>query len=179
MLKFCFFLFATMIFIGCETVPPLEFTPRDIEVSKTNVNAGIRRISVSIASESERVGRTDVGFGGNIYEISFKDTLEDALDEALIRSTIFNDSSSRTLLLAVKVLQFETPPAGITFDTNATIRYDFISTQTGETIFSKTIKSFGNVSPEYAFLGATRYTEARNIAIRNNISKLLQSIEPF
>ena len=159
---------------GCATQPPtLDFIPSDITPSPNKVNAEVKTIVVSIAKEKERLGETQVGLFGNIYEQSFKTSLKEALDESIARSAIFGDLANKKLLLSAKVMKFQTPSFGINFATESIIRYELVDRSNGEQVFLRDITTSGSVSGDYAFLGATRYTEARNISIRENIKQFI------
>ncbi len=161
---------------GCTQVPPMDFAPADVLPTGHKVDLGIKDISIAFGKKEERLGNIEVGFGGNQYESSFKQSFEDALQEALIKSAIFNDLAENRALLVAKVLELDSPEMGISFETDFTVRYQLLSTSTGELLFTRDIASVGSVSADYAFLGAARYTEARNVAVRENIMLFLDSL---
>ena len=164
---------------GCTSVPPLNFTPKDVLPTGTKIDRGVKDISISFGKEDELKGEIHVGFAGNVYEDSFKKTFEDALQESLIKSAIFNDLARKKILLVAKVLQFETPAFGIRFETDFIVEYQLLDTSTGKLLFTRNIQSKGEVPGDYAFMGLTRATEARNIAVRNNIILFLDSLAEF
>lgn len=159
-----------------ESVPPLDFTPSDVLPTGKKVNAGVKDISISFAKPQERVGSIQVGFGGNQYESSFKSTFEDSLQEALIKSAIFNDYAKRKVLIVAKVMQLETPTVGLAFTTQMVVRYSLLDTSSGKLLFTRDIKTSGTVEMEYAFLGATRFSESRNRAVRASIEDFISSL---
>lgn len=163
---------------GCATqVPTLNFTPANIFPNEKKVDAELKGITISIAQEEERLGETQVGFFGNIYEQSFRTALKTALEEAIARSAAFNDLSNRKVSLMAKVMKFQSPSAGINFDTDMIIRYELIDRSTGQLVFFRDVSSHGSVPGDYAFLGATRYTEARNRCVRDNVRQLIDTFE--
>lgn len=163
---------------GCATqAPTLNFTPNDAPPVKNKVHAELKSITVSIAKEEEKLGDTQVGFFGNQYEQSFRTTFKDALEEAIVKSAVFNDLSDQKVSLTAKVMKFQTPSAGVTFETAMIVRYELIDRRTGQLVFRKDIESSGSVSFDYAFNGAIRSAEARNISVRNNISNFITSLE--
>lgn len=162
---------------GCASAPPISFLPDNIPPSKTKLNAEIRSISVSIAQENESFGECQVGFFGNQYEQSFKTAFKEALEEAIVRSTLFKDNSELKAALMAKVMKFESPMAGINFDTEAIIRYELLDRASGETLFFKDVVSNGSVDFNHAFVGAIRFAEARNRAMQSNIKNLLTEFE--
>lgn len=163
---------------GCATqAPPLNFTPVDVLPAKNKVEAELKTLTVSIAKEEERLGETQVGFFGNQYEASFKQTLKDAIEEALTKSAVFNDLATKKVSLTAKVMQFQSPSAGVSFETKAIIRYEIFDRKDGKLIFRRDIASTGSVPGDYAFMGAIRYTEARNRAMRENVTQFINSLE--
>ena len=78
-----------------------------------------------------------------------------------------------------KVLKLETPTMGINFDTDFVVRYQLLDTSTGKLVFTRDINTQGSVPGDYAFLGAARYTEARNVAVRENIMMFIDSLAEY
>ncbi|CAM8651505.1 hypothetical protein MCEMSEM18_00317 [Comamonadaceae bacterium] len=165
---------------GCATqAPTLDFVPKDVIATGKKIDFELKTISVSIAKEDERQGETQVGLFGNQYESSFKQSFKDAIEEALSKSAIFNDLSTRKLSLSAKVLRFESPSMGINFDTQCTVRYQLLDRSTGKLLFTRDVKSVGTVPFDYAFIGMIRLAEARNRAVRQNVEQLVQSLSEF
>jgi hypothetical protein len=163
---------------GCATqAPTLNFVPQDVLPAKNKVNAELKSITISIAKEEERLGETQVGFMGNQYEASFRTSFKEAIEEAILKSAIFNDLAENKVSLTVKIMKFQTPGAGINFDTSMIVRYEVYNRKDGKLIFRRDIESAGSVAGDYAFMGAIRYTEARNVAGRNNIISLMSALE--
>jgi hypothetical protein len=172
-------LLTVSLFVGCAQVPPLDFAPNDVLPTGSKIDRQVKDISIAFGKDDERKGYIEVGFGGNQYEASFKSAFEDALQEAIIKSAVFNDLAERKVLVIAKVLKLETPTMGINFPTDFIVRYQLLDTSSGELIFTRDIESSGEVEAGYAFLGAARYTEARNIAVRENILSFLGSLGEF
>lgn len=171
-------IFSIAVLSGCATqAPTLNFTPTDVLPAKNRVQAELKSITVSVAKEEERLGQTQVGFFGNQYEASFKQSLKDALEEALTKSAVFNDLSNKKVSLTAKVMQFESPNGGVNFETKAIIRYEIFDRKDGKLIFRRDVSSTGSVPFDYAFMGAIRYTEARNRAMRENVTQFIGSLE--
>lgn len=165
---------------GCATqAPTLNFVPKDVISTGSKINFELKTISVSIAQENERVGETQVGLFGNQYESSFKQAFKDAIEEALAKSAIFNDLSDRKTSLTAKVLQFETPGMSVSFETKMVVRFQLLDRSSGKLIFTRDISSVGVVPFDYSFMGAIRYTEARNRAARDNVNQFLSSLGEF
>lgn len=162
---------------GCATqAPTLDFVPKDVLPMGTKIDFELKSTSVSIAQDGERVGPTQVGLFGNQYESTFKQAFKDALDEALAKSAIFNDLSQRKLTLSAKILQFETPSVSTVFETKMVVRYQLLDRSNGKLVFTRDIASVGSVPFDYAFMGAIRYTEARNRSGRENVQQFINSL---
>jgi hypothetical protein len=165
---------------GCAIqTPTLNFTPEDILPTGGKINAELKTINVSVAKDDERLGDTQVGFGGNSYEQSFRQSLKEALEESIAKSAVFNDLSTNKLSLTAKVMKFQTSPVGINFDTDLIIRYQLLDRATGKLMFTRDIASTGRVPGDYAFMGSTRHAEARNVAVRENIKQFIGSLGEF
>lgn len=172
-------LFIAALLGGCAQAPTLDFVPRDITPTGAKIDYELRSISVSIAQDNERVGETQVGLFGNQYESTFKQAFKDALEEAVAKSAIFNDLSSKKLALSAKVLQFETPGFGVSFETKMVVRYQLLDRSNGRLVFTRDVSSLGQVPFNYAFFGAIRATEARNVSARENINQFIGSLGEF
>jgi len=172
---------------GCATqAPTLNFVPEDVLPIKNKVAAELKTITVSIAKEDERLGETQVGFFGNQYEVAFKSSFKEALEEALAKSAAFNDLADRKVSLTAKVIKvsltakvikFESPSGGINFDTDLIVRYELFDRASGQLVYRRDIASQGSVPFDYAFMGAIRFTEARNRAVRQNVLNFISSLE--
>ena len=176
-----FFLAAlAMVMAGCATqAPTLDFVPRDVLPIGKKIDSELKTISVSVAKEDERLGETQVGLFGNQYETSFRQSFKDSLEEVIGKAAIFNDLSNRKLGLSAKVMQFETPGFSVGFDTTFIVRYQLLDRATGNLVFTRDIRTNGSVPFDHAFLGAIRYTEARNRAVRSNIEQFVASLAEF
>ena len=164
---------------ACASVPPLNFTPNDddIQIKKARtINAEVKTITVSSAKSNEQIGKIQVGFGGNQYESSLKETLKSSLEESLIKSKLFKDDSENKLSLLVKIMKLESPDGGLNFKTYTTIRYKLIERKNGHTVYDKLITSTGEIPFNYSVLGIARFHEARNISMRNNIKNFINDI---
>ena len=169
----------SIILTACASVPPLNFTPNDddIKIKKSRtINAELKTITVSSAKPSEQIGQIQVGFGGNQYESSLKETLKSSLEESLLKSQIFNDDSDNKLSLLAKVMKLESPDGGLNFKTYTTIRYQLIERKNGHIVYDKLITSTGEIPFNYSVLGIARFHEARNISMRNNIKNFINDL---
>lgn len=174
-----FALFTCLTLSGCVSLPPLNFSARDIQFSADKIDGDLRNVSVSLASEKEKTGDLEVGLLGNVYEQSFRSTFKDSLEEALHASGVFNPSSNIKVSVFAKVLKFDSPPMGITFTTDMDVLYKVQNLNDGSTIYEKMISSVGEREASFAFTGATRYTEARNRTVQNNIKNFIVDLQEF
>jgi hypothetical protein len=178
--RFAFIAAITLIMAGCATqAPTLDFVPKDVLPTGQKIDYELKSISVSVAKEDERVGETQVGLFGNQYEVSFRQSFKDSLEEAITKAAIFNDLSNKKLSLSAKVMQFETPGFSASFETSFVVRYQLLDRSSGKLVFTRDIRSNGIVTFDYSFLGAIRYTEARNRAVRANIEQFIASLGEF
>ena len=170
----------TFFMAGCATqAPTLDFVPKDVLPTGKKIDYELKNITVSVAKEDERKGETQVGLLGNQYENSFRQSFKDAIEEAISKSAIFNDNSQRKLTLTAKVLQFETPSVSISFETKFMVRYQLLDRSTGKLVFTRDISSMGSVTFDHAFMGAIRYTEARNRSVQSNVEQFIASLGEF
>ena len=164
-------LFTCLTLSGCVSLPPLNFSARDIQFSANKIDGDLRNVSVSLASEKEKTGDLEVGL--------FRSTFKDSLEEALHASGVFNPSSNIKVSVFAKVLKFDSPPMGITFTTEMDVLYKVQNLNDGSTIYEKMISSVGECEASFAFTGATRYTEARNRTVQNNIKSFIVDLQEF
>lgn len=165
---------------GCMAIPPLNFTPPDGSVvieKEQRIDAELKTITVSAAKANEQLGDIQVGFAGNVYEGSLKDTFKASLEEAILKSALFRDDASKKVGLIAKFMKLDTPGMSINFKTHVIVRYQIIDRSTSDIIYDKNIESVGEVPFDHAFMGAVRHSEARNRAMQNNIAKFLNDLK--
>lgn len=54
------------------------------------------------------------------------------MQEALIKSAVFDDYARNKVLIVAKVMQLETPSSGVNFNTDMIVKYDLLDTNTGK-----------------------------------------------
>lgn len=177
-------IFIVALLSGCATpgpthAPTLDFAPKDVLPIGKKIEYEVKTITVSVAKEEERLGQTQIGVFGNQYESSFKSSLKDALEEAVAKAAIFNDNSNKKISLSAKVMKFETRPLTISFVTSMVVRYQLIDRENGNLIFTRDIDTSGSAPFDYSFSGSIRYAEARNRAVRENITSFISSLGEF
>ncbi len=172
--------FRTTIIVGlcvllsacAEQIPPLNYSPPNIGVSDTKLNAEVKSITVSLARPDEVIGKWVNGMGPANATI-----WKDALQESLDRMAIFRDDSPKKISISVKILQTELPAFALDMTCTVTARYDLIDRATGGIIFTTTVTTTGTVPANYAFHGVVRAREAVSRATQNNSSEFLQQLE--
>src|SRR5437763_13053441 len=123
---------------GCSA-PPLQFVPPDVGISQSKLDAALVSTVVTIAPRSELKGKVQVP----VAEADVTSLWKAALDDTLLRTAIFRDSSARRVTLAVKVLQLsQSGMLGYGFDSVA--KYQLIDRNTGQTIFTRDIEAHGH-----------------------------------
>lgn len=173
------FLATLLMLTGCTSLPPLNFTPTDIQFSTERIDGDLRNVNVSVANDKETTGELQVGYFGNQYESSFRTTFKDALEEALVTSGVFDPSSNIKVSVFAKITRFETPSFGVNFPTDMDVLYKVQNLNNGQIIFEKTVSSVGEVEGTYSFFGEIRGTEARNRSVQNNIRNFIKELRQF
>ena len=156
---------------GCTSVPPLNFSVQSVSPSTHKVDADLRAVSVSFAAPNEQTGNVPSD-GEGIPEL-----WERAVVEAINKSSVFDDESTKKVNLFVKIQELDPPVAGVTMVTDASAKYLLVNRKTGETLLEETIITKGIVPPGYAFAGVVRLKESVNRAVQNNIRDFLAKLE--
>lgn len=161
-----------MFISGCASIPPISFSVPNVGKASHKIDAELKSITVTLARADEATGDIDVaGVEDQVANI-WKTSLQEAFNKMLI----FNDNSVNKASLSVKVLKLDLPAAGITMVTEAAAKYELISRNNGDIIFSTTINTEGVCPADYAFAGIVRARESGNRAVQNNISQFLQAL---
>ncbi|MDO5532963.1 MAG: hypothetical protein Q4F91_13255, partial [Sutterella sp.] len=108
---------------GCA-VPPLDFTPADIEFSTEKVEAELRSVNVSYAKKEEQTGEIYVGVTpqtseGDNFISAFKDALQSGIDQA----GLFRDGAPMKVTVFAKIRKFESPHMSVGFGTTSEVEY--------------------------------------------------------
>jgi len=163
----------TLVLSGC-TLPPLNFTPKDVSQFSRKVDADLRSITVSVAQDNEKKGDIDFNLD---YSKTVPDLWKAGLEDSLNRSLAFSDSSGRKVNLRVKILSFDMPAMGITMRTNTIAAYEIQNRETGKIVFSREISTEGVVPGNYSFTGAIRAMESANRAVQNNVTEFMRILQ--
>ncbi|EGZ48886.1 hypothetical protein [Neisseria wadsworthii] len=170
----------TTLVSGCASIPPLNFTPDEGKVvvnEEQRLNADLKSIIVTSAKSNEQLGQIQVGFAGNVYESSLKETFRSSLEEAILKSQLFFNQQGKSVSLLAKIMKFETPGMGVRFKTHVIVRYQILDRSSGAYLYDQNIESYGEVSGDYAFAGIVRASEARNRAMQENIANFLNDLK--
>lgn len=162
-----------MLVSGCASVPPLEFTPTNIGMSRLKHDTALVSTSVTAASKSDRKGPIDIAGAENDVTTMWKT----ALDDTILRMAIFRDEASKKLSLAVKILKVDMPGAGFAMTTHTIARYELIDRNTGDIVFSTEVETDGKVPMTDNFMGAIRARNSLSLSVQNNIVSFLQQLE--
>jgi len=168
------FVICALVLAGCQQLPPLNFTPKEVHPFSAKLDADLRSVSIAIAQPDEKLGRMDFARG---YSATIPSIWQAALEDAVNRSLAFSDSSLTKVNLRVKIQQFEVPRAGISMTTKVIASYEIRDRNSGKVIFFEEISSDGYVPGNYAFAGVVRATESVNRAVQNNIATFLTVFE--
>jgi hypothetical protein len=164
-------LLAATVLAGCNPAPPINFSVTDVQASAVKADADLRSITVTLASPEQKTGPLPPD--GLVIVAPWKEALTDAVN----RAVIFNDDSRRHANLAVKVLKFDIPSAGIDMKTDVEAHYELTDRNSGRPIFDHVIATTGICPFDYAFLGAIRARESMNRAVQANISEFIAQYE--
>ena len=162
---------------SCTNSPSLNFVPEQVTPSAHKINAELKSVIVSVAKDEDRKGDVKVGYYHN--DQSFKLALKDALDESLVKSALFDDLSSNKVTLTAEVLKFQAPVMSLHYKTKVIIRYQLVDRATGNTVFTRDIETAQSVPANYSYRSSFRSTEARNLAVSENIQLFIASLNEF
>jgi hypothetical protein len=162
-----------LLLSGCASVPPLDFSPTNVGLSRVKHDAAMVSTSVTAASKTDRKGPIDIAGAENDITSMWKT----ALDDTILRMAIFRDDSSNKLSLAVKILKVDMPGAGFAMTTGTIARYELINRNTGDIVFSTEIETYGRVPMGDNFVGAIRARNSLSLSVQNNITTFLQQLE--
>jgi PBP1b-binding outer membrane lipoprotein LpoB len=162
-----------LLLSGCTSLPPLDFAPPNVGLSRVKQDASLVSTSVTTASKADRKGQIDIAGAENDITSMWKTALEDTM----VRMAIFRDDSANKLSLAVKILKADVPSAGFSMTTRTIARYELINRNTGDIVFSTEVEADGSVPMGDNFYGIVRARNSLSLAVQNNISTFLQQLE--
>ena len=171
---------------ACTQVPPLNFSPADVSPTGVKIDAELRDINIAFGKKEELLGVIEIGFTGHQYQTSFKSLFEDALQETIIKSAIFNDLADRKVFLTAKVMQLDISSTIIDFkiNTDLIVRYQLLDTSSGRAVFTRDIISRGSFAeisliPLDFATAQANFNQSKNIAVRKNILLFIDSLAEF
>ena len=164
-----FVLFAVALSTGCSSLPPLDFSIEKVGMVENRKDAELVVLTVGIAPKSQQKKlETDHGF---------PPVFKEALTDALARSLIFRDGSTKRVNLSVRLTEVDAPSAGIAMKTKISAIYEITDRENGDLLFAEEISSEGVTPGNYAFVGMVRARESVNRAARNNIADFIAKLE--
>lgn len=173
MKQFYIILGSALLLTGCASVPPLDFSPTNVGLSRVKQDAALVSTSVTLASKADRKGPIDVAGAENDITSMWKT----ALDDTILRMAIFRDASPNKLSLSVRVLKVDMPGAGFAMTTHTIARYELINRNTGDIVFATEVETDGKVPLSDNFVGAIRARNSLSLSVQNNIGSFLQQLE--
>lgn len=173
MKHFYIILGSALLLTGCASVPPLDFSPTNVGLSRVKQDAALVSTSVTLASKADRKGPIDVAGAENDITSMWKT----ALDDTILRMAIFRDASPNKLSLSVRVLKVDMPGAGFAMTTRTIARYELINRNTGDIVFATEVETDGKVPMSDNFVGAIRARNSLSLSVQNNIGSFLQQLE--
>jgi len=164
-----FLLGAGAVALAACSAPPLQFVPPDVGISQSKVDAALVSTIVTVAPKSEMKGKVEIaGAEANVTSL-----WKSALDDTLLRTAIFRDSSPRRITLAVKVLQLsQSGVLGYGFESVA--RYELIDRNTGQTVFTRDVEAHGHAKD---YVGNNRVRNAASRSVQENIMNFVQELQ--
>ncbi len=164
---------AVTVLAGCAhaPAPPVNYAVPNVGMSKTRLNAELKSINVSYASQAEATGSISA------TAVRTPELWKSALDGALNDMLIFRDDANRKVNLVVKITEFNPADSGVDMLSTATARYDLVDRGNGDIIYSQNVSSTGTVKFGENVNGLARIIEATNRAVRSNIATFLQALE--
>lgn len=166
-------LLSAFLLSGCASVPPLDFSPTNVGMSRVKHDAALVSTSVTAASKADRKGPIEIAGAETDVTTMWKT----ALDDTILRMAIFGDNSANKLSLAVKILKVDMPSFGLAMTTSTIARYELINRNTGDIVFSTEIETDGKVPLGDSLIGAVRARNSLSASVQNNISTFLQQLE--
>lgn len=163
--------FGFLLFSGCASIPPMDFSVQNVNVSQHKINAEVKSITVAVASKDEIVGEVPMGM-----EIVVPQLWQTALTDALNKMAIFQDDATKKVNISVKITRLEIPTFGTSVTTESGAKYEITDRKTNEIIFSQYISAPGFVPFNYNSLGVIRGRESINRAVKDNIKQFLESL---
>lgn len=164
-------LILSFILSGCSSLPPFNFSAKNIQISKNIIKEDLKSITVGIAHPDEKTGSIDSGT--HLTLPAFKEALTEAIDKA----AIFRDNAQTHVNLQATIMKMDTPTFGATMETDMECRYNIVDRDSGNSLFSENIASKGKVPMGFSWLGAIRARESANRAFQNNISLFIDKLE--
>ena len=162
---------ATVLVSGCATPPPVSFVPSDIVPGKTKINAEMKSVTIVISDDET----FETGFGPAASDF-FIEPYKNALEDALVRATIFDDEAKEKVTVRAKLLKFDWK-RGFDTDITLTTNYQVISRKDGKILYESDVAATGSCTSNEHMNGILRVRIATNRAGQNNIKEFIARLE--
>lgn len=147
---------------GCTTVP-VSFDVKNIQPATKKLDGELKLVSVSFAGN-------EIPWSAEM-QAAILTNWKSALENALDKSKIFQEDSSRKFNLEVSILTLN--PGVMAYDVNVVSEYIISDRKTRELINKQVVESTGHASD---FVGETRVNKSLSSAVQSNISQYLLKI---
>jgi len=154
-----------LVLIGC-TYPASSYSIVGLSAASQKIDADLRSVNVFM----------DKGADSDLPEPLYE--WQSALHDAINRSMVFNDDSSRKVDISVYIAKLK-KLSGVSTVTSIEARYDIIECKSGRILFSKSFSSSGIVTFGEASNGNYRIQESVCRAVKSNISQFLNRLNGF
>lgn len=165
---------AALVFTGCSTTAPLNFSVPNVAHSTNRIEANLKAMTVSIAGADAKSAQLDDGM-----DIVVPQLWQAALQESVTKMAIFKEDAPAKVNLAVKIVNVDIPHVGFTFVKPAATeaRYELQDSTSGSVIYAQNIVSRRDSSKFYDFKTPSRAREAMNRSVQDNIAQFLHALE--
>jgi hypothetical protein len=147
--------------------PPINFSPPNIGVSSTKLDAELKSLTVTVARPDEATGMIDPVIA------AYAGLWKTALEDAFIRMAIFKDDSPRKVSLVVKILKFN----NLINIHHTSARYEIIDRSDGSIIFTTDVSKTGEGPLVLSLDENYMVVDSINRSVQNNIMQFLQILE--
>lgn len=155
-------LFFTVFFTMCNALP-LTFSLQN--------EGGAESVTVKVGAPAELI--TSVPQDGSFIVVEWENALQNAIDETVI----FDEGSNNKVNLSVKILGLEASGLGLDIKTVSIAQYELIDRASGRVIYTTEVRTDGIASEGSAAVEAVRTQESISHSIQNNVSEFLNRLQ--
>jgi len=117
-------LLSILIISGCTAIPPVDFTVQDVGMVGNRKDAELKSLTVGF-SPQEQQGIVEAN-------ATIPPIWNEALQDALNRSLIFQDDAQIKINLSVRIVQFNSPEFGFDMVTKVGAIYEVVNRKNGD-----------------------------------------------